>query len=260
MKKLVAALAVVVGLWLIGLVIIGHVYAGKLGDRVTNRMAEALKATATIGDADLGLIRGRLDLAHLAVRRDDIGHLAITIEDIRCELPPLGYALVDGDCRELAIRGTKLEVSAAALFQLHNAAREPIHARHVTIDDADFTFSPSALAPGLGAIKIAIDHAEAGATVFKTPLSWIFALTDLRAHLELPAGISVQLGYHDGKVSASGSIFGSKPVEMPVELPVADLADDAKAEMAKLVKTGTSLAEQLLTHRAEDWIKSKLSL
>jgi hypothetical protein len=260
MKRGLAILLGLFGLWLVALVIIGRVYAGKMATRVTDRVGESLQATATVDSIDLALVRGRLDLEQLAVHRDDIGHLAITIAEIRCDLPVLGYALVDGDCRELAVRGTKLEVSTAALFQLRNAAKEPIRARHVVIDDAVFEFSPSALVPGLGRIAIHIDHAEAGATVFKTPLSWLFALTELRSHIELPAGIAIQLGYHDGKLSASGSLFGAKPVELPVDLPIAELGDDARAEMAKLVKLGTDLADKLVSHRVEDWVKSKLSL
>jgi len=257
MKRLSAVIAGLCGLWLIALVVIGHIYADRLAGRVTQRLGDALQATATLGNADVTLIRGRLELDQLAVHRDDIGHLAITIDQIRCELPVLGYALVDSECRDLAIRGTRLEVSAAGLFQLHNQVREPIRARHVVIDDATFEFSPSALAPGLGRIAIHLDHAEAGETVFKTPLSWLFALTDLRAHVELPAGIEVELGYHDGKMSASGSLFGTTPVELPFEIPVRDPTDDAKAELAKLVTAGKAIGE-LIAHRASDWLKSKL--
>ncbi len=179
-----------------------------------------------------------------------------------CELAPLGLALVDHDCREPRDPRRAVRVlERGAVQAAQRSRRAPLRVGRVVIDDARLEASPSAIVPSVGRVAIAIEHAEAGATVFKTPLSWLFALRATCARtIELPAGISVQLGYHDGKVSASGSIFGSKPVEMPVELPVADLADDAKAEMAKLVKTGTSLAEQLLTHRAEDWIKSKLSL
>jgi len=43
------------------------------------------------------------------------------------------------------------------------------------------------------------EHAEAGETIFKTPLSWLFALQALRATIELPAGITLELAYDHGE-------------------------------------------------------------
>src|SRR5262249_52760228 len=151
-------------------------------------------------DADLALVRGRLVLDNFAVRRDDaIGHLTIDVARIRCELLPMGLALVDSECRELAVKGTKLEVSTAALFKIKNPKRKPGRAEHVVIDDATLVFSPSAFVPDLGKIAIHIEHAESGPTTFRTPLSWLLNLEQLRATLDLPAGITVQLAYADGK-------------------------------------------------------------
>jgi hypothetical protein len=132
------------------------------------------------------------------------------------------------------------------------------------IDDARLELSPSALLPDLGRIAISIEHAEAGATTFKTPLSFLFALRALRATVELPAGITLQLTYELGQLRVAGGIFGAIPVALPITLPVADLADDPQAEVAKLVAFGVTtfgkdLAGRLVTRRAEDWLKSKLS-
>jgi len=57
---------------------------------------------------------------------------------------------------------------------------------------------------------------------------------------------------------AAGSLFGSTPVQLPLQLPVATLYTDAHDEIQALVKLGTDLAEQLVAKRAEDWIRSKL--
>jgi hypothetical protein len=99
----------------------------------------------------------------------------------------------------------------------------------------------------------------AGDTTFKTPLSFVFALRALRATVELPAGITLQLTYDLGQLHVAGGIFGATPIALPITLPVADLADDPQAEVAKLVAFGKDLAERLVTRRAEDWLKSKLS-
>ena len=100
--------------------------------------------------------------------------------------------------------------------------RAPIRADHVVIDDAELTFSPSAFLPSLGRIRIPIDHAESGPTVFVTPLSWIFSLTTLRAHVELPAGLTVHLTYDHGVFGAAGSLFGSTPVAATARAPGRD--------------------------------------
>jgi len=249
----------VVAAWLGALLVLGRVLAGRQEGAVTSRLATSLHASARVEATDLALIRGRLTLAGLAVHRDDdVGHLALDVPEIRCELPPLGWALVDHACRELAIRAPRLEVSSVALFQLRHPARRPIRAAHVVIDDAVLAFSPSALVPGLGRIAIRIAHAEAGATVFRTPLSWLLTLRQLDASLELPAGLAVRLTYHDGRLSASGSLFGSRPVEVPLQLPVAQTARDAHEEIRQLVRLGEGVAERLVARRARDWIESKL--
>lgn len=249
-----------VGVALGALVVTGLALEGRARRGVADRIAESLHAGATIDRGSLALVRGGLDLEGLAVHRDDaIGHLAIGVAEIHCALPPLGLALIDRDCRELAVRGLRLEVSAAALFRLQHPRRPPLHAQSVAIDDARLEFSPSALAPGLGRIAIEVAHAEAGDTTFKTPVSWLFALRALEARIELPAGIALELRYAGGELRIASAILGPAPVVVPLALPVADPADDAHAEVARLVALGKDIAAQLVAQRAADWLDSKLS-
>jgi hypothetical protein len=260
LRRLLGLIVALAALWLLGLAIAGVVLAGRTRDTVAARIAGSLQATATIDEASLSLLRGRFDLARLAVRRDDlVGHLAITVGDIACDLPPLGGALFDRTCRELALRDLRLEVSAAALFRLERPKRPPLHARHVTIDDARLELAASALAPSLGQVAIRIAHAEAGDTTFKTPLSFLLALQTLRATVELPAGIALQLDYANGELRVSGGIFGATPIALPIAIPVADLAEDPRGELARLVAFGKDVAERLVAARAAAWLKSKLS-
>ena len=260
LRRIVTALVVLVVLWLVVLLVAGLALEPRTRGRIASRLAESLQADATISDGNLALIRGQLDLSSLAVRRDDpIGHLSIAVADLTCALPPLGLALIDHDCRELALRGIRLETSTAALFHLKRPKRPPLHARRVVIDDARVELAASALLPSLGKVAVVIAHAEAGDTVFKTPLSWLFSLRTLRATVELPAGLTLHVDYAAGQLHVAGGIFGSTPIALPVALPVADLADDPRAELAKLVSVGKDLAERLVTRKAEDWLKSKLS-
>jgi len=59
-------------------------------------------------------------------------------------------------------------------------------------------------------------------------------------------------------LTAAGSLFGSSPVALPIELPVAGAAKDAHDEFQLLVQLGRQIAERLVAKRAEDWLKSKL--
>ncbi len=249
----------VVAAWLVVLVVLGVVLADRQAESTAAKLGESLQATATYGTSDLALVRGHLDIDRLAVRRDDgIGRLSIDVGEISCDLPPLGLALVDSECRELRVTGTRLEASTAALFKIRNPKRKPVRARRVVIDDATLAFAPSAFAPNIGRVTVAIEHAEAGATRFRTPLSWIFALEQLRARLELPGDVTLRVTYDAGVLSVAGALFGAAPVEVPLQLPSADGAHDAHEEVELLVATGKDIAARLVAHRAEDWLRTKL--
>ena len=240
--------------WIVLLLVLGSIFGERKAQAIADRLGETLQATANVGDHDLALVRGRLSLDHLEANRADlIGKLSLVIDSIRCELMPFGGALFDGSCRELAISGLRLELSTFALFKPFRPTRAPIHAERVTIDDATLVFSPAAVVPSLGRITLKIEHATAGPTVFKTPLSWLFQLETLHATLELPFG-TIHLDYANGILSAGGAVFGKTPVTLPFRMPVADLTADPKAELKRLVATGKRLAEQLVEQKARDWL------
>ena len=249
----------VLAVYLVLLVAGGWGLGGVVKDRVVARLSSSLRAEVTIADARLGLVRGRVELTGLAVRRSDVGTLALDVGAIRCELPPLGAALVSRECRDLVIDGVRLEASTAAVFQMPRPKRTPLRVRHVEIHDAVLVFSPSAFLPDLGRVELRLEDVEAGPTTFKTPMSWMFAMTALRARLELPAGITIVLSYRAGVLTASGGLFGATPVELPFTLPAADAADDARAEIGELVAAWRDVAKALVARRAQDWLRTKLS-
>src|SRR5205814_6480593 len=119
------------------------------------------------------------------VRDDSVGRLHLDVDEISCDLPPLGIAMFDRECRDLELHGLRLDVSTFAVFRFQRPKRPPIRARRVVIDDATFTFAPTALIPSIGRVEITIAHAEAGPSVFRTPLSWLLALRALRATIAL---------------------------------------------------------------------------
>jgi hypothetical protein len=234
--------------------------AGRQERMTIEQLGQSLHADVTIGATDLALVRGRLAFERLAARRDDaVGKLALDVAEVRCELPPLGLALVDGECRELHVRGTRLEASTTALFEMHHPKRPPLRARRVVLDDAALTLAPHALAASFGGATVVIEHAEANATSFRTPLSFLFALDELRARIELPGNVRVALGYHSGVLSVAGALLGATPVELPIELPSASAAHDAREEIELLVDLAKTIAERVVAQRARDWLRSKLS-
>jgi hypothetical protein len=259
LRRVVLIVAGVAFAWLVLLLVLGVLHRERTARGVADRLGDSLQGTATFADGDLALVRGGLSLERLAVQRDDaIGQLSLEVAGVRCDLPPLGLALVDRECRDLVIDGIRLEVSALALLRLKKVKRTPTRAQHVVIRDAVLGFAPSAFLPSLGRVQIRVERAVAGPTRFRTPLSWIFALRELRASFDLPAGLVVNLAYRGGVMSASGSVFGEGPVEIPVTLPVREAADDGQAELARLVEFGQGVAEQLVARRASEWLRSKL--
>ena len=258
-RRMVQIAVGVVAAWLVFLVVLGFTHGARTGRQVADRFADTLQGTSTYAGADLSLVRGALDLEGLSVRREDaLGTLSLDVAGVSCDLPPLGLALVDRDCGELLIDGMRLEVSALALLRPRKGKRPPLLADRVVIRDAVLGFAPSAFLPDLGRVQIRVERAVAGPTRFRTPLSWMFAMQELRASFDLPAGFVVHLVYRGGVVSASGSLFGSEPVEIPVSLPVREAADDGAAELRRLVEFGKGVAEQLVARRAEAWLRSKL--
>jgi hypothetical protein len=259
MMKKAARIAIgVFALWIVFLVIFGFAYSGRAGERVANRLGESMMAKATVGSSSLSLVRGWVELDDLRVRKDDLGLLEIDIGHIECDLLPMGLALIDRSCGDLVIDKVRLTMTSASVLQMKRPKRKPLRVDRVEIRDAVLTFMPSAFLPDLGKIEIRVDYVEAGPTTFKTPLSWIFSMRELRATLDLPADIVLTLQYANGALTVQGSVFGSAPVTLPVSLPTANSADDAKAEMAKLVTFAKDLAEDLLETRAKNWLKSKL--
>ncbi len=259
MKRVAIAIAGLVVAWLIAMVFFGAVRGDAAADRIAHQLGESLHADATVGAHDLALVRGRFSMEQLHLLHDDaVGRLEISVGQVDCDLLPLGLALADGECRELAVHDMTMTVSSGALFALRPPKQAPPRAQRVVIDHARLDFAPSAFLPSLGRISIALDHAEAGPTVFRTPLSFVFALRSLRARLELPAGITLHLGYDGGVLSVAGSLFGSTPVALPGRVPVAAASHSGKEEIAALGELGKRLAEELVEKRASDWIHQKL--
>jgi hypothetical protein len=114
-----------------------------------------------------------------------------------------------------------------------------MRAREVTIEGASIRVPLEA-----DTVEVKLEYVEAGPSVFKTPLSWIFELRALRAVVTSPLGV-VDVTYANGLLVASGGVF-TKPLVMAVPLPERDDGDDNKAELARITGWGKALAKRAL--------------
>ena len=96
MKRAAKIAAGVLAGWIVVLFFLGFALGSRQERKTTERIGESLQALVTIETSDLALIRGRWSFEKLAVRHDSLlGKLALDVGGVRCELGPLGWALVD---------------------------------------------------------------------------------------------------------------------------------------------------------------------
>ena len=227
---------------------------GCVAEKMRARLSESLDAQVTLAELDLALVRGAARFEGLAIERDHDGHLHVGVDRIDAGLAPLGAYLWDRDLGRVHVDGVDVEVTGWGVLRIKPPRRPPVHIARLAIDDARLVFAPSAWAPDWARFAVLIDHAESGATVLRTPLSWVFALERLDARLEVPGAAPVELHYARGRLEASGSIFGPDPVSIPVVLP----APEPGHEGQQLVALGKDVAERLALARASGWIMDEV--
>ena len=253
-RRIAIGVGVLIAVWFVALVIIDVAYEDRYGERVADRIGDTLKGEGSMADSDLALVRGTLDLGGMHVARaDDAGKLTLDVREVHCELLPLGGALFDRDCRVLSLAGMRLEASSLELFKLQPPKRPPMHAYWVTIDDAVFVIES---AGNFGRGELTLAHVEAGTTTFRTPLSWIFNLGELRARVVLPVPFgTVDIAYRYGVLSISGGIFAAKPWSKPIALPVQDLSDTPQQELARIVAWALPMLKDAINERLPPWLR-----
>jgi hypothetical protein len=249
--KLAIGFATTGATWVVGLVIAGYAARGCVVERTQARLSQSLDATVAIGDLELSLVRGRVGLGDLVIDRDHDGHLHVQIDRIDAGIAPLGAYLWDRDLGQVTVRGVAIEVTAWAVLKIKPPRRPPLVMDHLTIEGAHVVFAPTSLTGSWGKATLAVERAEAGATVLRTPMSWLFALEHLDAVLDLPGIAPIALHYDAGRLEASGSVFGATPIGIDVHLP----APEPGHEGRQLADLATDLAERLALARAEHLLR-----
>jgi hypothetical protein len=248
--KIAIAAGVAATTWVAGLFIAGFAARGCVAERMEDRLAASLDARVHIDAIDVGLVRGAFAMSGLAIDRQNDGNLHVGVERIDAGIAPLGAYLWDRDLDQVRVRGVDVEVDGWGVLRLQTPRRPPVRVAGLVVDDARLSLSPVSWAPRWARVSLTIDHAEAGDTVLRTPMSWVFSLEQLDAHLDVPGASPVMLHFAAGRLTASGSLLGAAPVTIAVTVP----APDPGHEGEQLRALGKDIAERLALARASDWI------
>lgn len=236
-------------MWVSALFLGGYAGAGCAKDKARSRLAGSMKAAVTIGDLDLGLVRGAIGVDDIHIVKDDHGYLRIDLHRVDVDVLPLGLAMFSDSVGDVRVRGIDVEISALGALDLRGGKRTPLTFDSLAIEDAHVRVEAAHVVPGVAGLDVTIDRAHAGATTLRTPVSWLFALRDFDAHVELPIGGKVLLHYAAGKLTLSGSLLGSAPLVLPFDIPVLEPA----RELEQLAELGQRLIGELAAQVGARW-------
>jgi hypothetical protein len=253
LRRLGGAFAAALVAWITLLALVGLFGDGCVRDRAQERLANSMRATVVIGGADVGLVTGSLALRDVRIERVEQGVMRLTIDRVDVDLRPLGLALVQDDLGRVEVEGVDVELSALAALD-NRGAREPVTFESLDLRDAHVAIEATSLLPGLARIELTIERAVAGETTMRTPLSWLFALRELTARLDLPGGITVRCSYANGVLQLAGGLFGDTPLVLPFVIPVLDPA----REVEQLGEIGRDLGRRLVEQVGVRWLRRQL--
>lgn len=239
--------------WMFLLVLMGWFGDGCARERTERRLAGSMKAKVSIGSMDIGLLTGTAELHDVKIERNDRGVFRLAIKRLDADLPPFGLALVSKQLGEVVVRGVDVQVTAMGVLDLRGGSREPVTFERLDIRDARVKLDAVSLLPGIAGLDLKVEHAIAGRTTLRTPLSWVFSLRELRATVDLPAGATATLHYKDGKLKIAGSMFGADPIELPFAIPVLEPA----RELEQLAEMGRALAAELAAELGARFLEDK---
>ena len=252
--KIVVAVVAVAAVYLAALLVLGVALRGVVADTVRDRLAVSLDGEARVGGATLDLVRGGVTVRDLVVERHHLGTLRLAIERVDVEVAPLGAVVVARAPRRIVVRGAHLTISGAGALDLPERAPSVITVGGIDVTASDVDIVVTTAWPELGRVRLVLERFRAGRTVLRTPLSWVFALEELDARVELPGAAGFAIRYRDGRLSAVGGVFGDAPVEIAIELP----RDPGPDEPARLRALAFELGKRLVIERGKRWLTRRL--
>jgi hypothetical protein len=250
-RKVLVGLGGIAGAWLAFLALFGWLGADCQRRSAEARLAGKMRASVTIGRLELGLVTGAIGVERLHVLRDDRGLFRLDIARVDLDLLPLGLMLVQGGIGDVRVRGATLEVSALGALDMRGGKGKPLRFDSLDLRDSSIAIEATSVLPGLTRVTVHVDRSSAGATTLRTPMSWLFALRELDATLELPGGLTARLQYANGAIHISGKLVGDKPIDLPFEIPRLDPA----RELEQLRGMGIALGKALLEEAAKRYLR-----
>jgi hypothetical protein len=259
MRRLLVGLVTAAAVYLLALFVLGFALGGWVGGRVRDRLAAALDADVTVGDASLSLLRGRIELSDIRVHRDHGGTVDIEIDRIDASVAPLGWVAFDGDVRHAAVDGMRMQVSARGLVDLAERRRRliPIPVGELSLSRSSIAVMPTSYLPGLGRLELRIARVHTTDFSLRHGLSWVFRMRELDATAEA-LGVSVGVAYDRESLALSGGLFGSDPIRIAFPLPQPG-PDGYELQTILLFakQLATSLGDELTTEIKDtvtDWL------
>lgn len=232
--------ALVLGvLWIVLLAVVGELGGRWLALRIRTQVADALGAQVRLGGVDLGLVRGRFELAELEIERKDLGSMRLLVHEAVLEAAPLGMAMLHRDRADsLRLRGVRVELSSWAVLAPPPGRERSFALGRVELIDCKVTLAPTLLLPKVGAVTLEIQRAVSGATNLRSAASWFLSLQQLDATASFPGGTQVKVAFRaapggGGKLVLTSSLLGGE-LSIPVTLPSAASIREAADETAAL--------------------------
>jgi hypothetical protein len=220
LRKLLIALIGAVSLYFVTLFALGFALRGTVESRLKEQIGEALKAEVVdVGDLELDLLRGQVELRDLQIRRSGPGTVRIDVEAIDVDIARYGAVLWNRDANRVLVRGADIDLSAVGAVTLRRGEVRPVEIGELVVEDCTIAVSPTLLLPRLGRAELQVHSARARGAQVTDSISWLFGIEALDADLRAPGDVSVGVTYGDEMLAVRGSFLGSDPIEVPFSFP-----------------------------------------
>lgn len=253
---------VLLTLWLLTLAIVGEVGGNWVSRRMQEKLSAGLGAEVKIGGVDIGLVRGRFEVAQMQLSRKDIGAMRIEIQKAYADTAPLGFALIERDrAYKLTIDGLLIELSSWAVLAPPPGSPLAFHVEEFDFSRVELLLAPTLLLPGAGSVELKIERAKGGPTTLRSAVSWLFSVDELDARVELLAGATATIKYRGNKqleqggerkgTLTIGSSLLDKELTIPLTLPTVVDGD----ELTALRQLGARVTKEVTKSKAAQMIK-----
>jgi hypothetical protein len=257
LRRWLGRAVVLVLAWVVLLAVAGEIAGRRVAVRLQSALRTALGAEVRLGGVDLGLVRGRFELAELEITRRELGAMRLAIHQAHLDTAPLGWALLERDrATALSLRGVTAELSSWAVLSPPPGRALQFQVDRYEFRDVTLVLAPTLLAPSLGAITVIVERADGGATTLRSAASWLLSLRHLDARVHLPGGASATLRYRGAGPGRAGTLTIASSLmrnesSIPLSLPaIPEQVDGVAGEQAALRDLGRQIGREISKNKA----------